>query len=195
MSVCVRVHGRKTGCILSVLLLDEGVRNRLHAVLGTDEHHWGPPAHNQSQLPRIFCQLQLVIGVCIGETMVKYTSLNFEYLHLDQRCCSYHAYIRSCHRAPGLIVDRIPLGHRSLLTQNTIVRICGDCFNHETHSHLFHQRWLRYGESLINHPECCTPSRPPWNLTRIGLSMYFDRSKMLSFFFFSLSCKARVQCV
>nr|XP_044608147.1 signal peptide peptidase-like 2B [Equus asinus] len=34
-----------------------------------------------------------------------------------------------------------------------------------------------------------SPSRPPWNFTRIVLSMYLDRSKMLSFFFFSLSCE------
>lgn len=33
-----------------------------------------------------------------------------------------------------------------------------------------------------------SPSRPPWNFTRMVLSMYLERSKMLSFFFFSLSC-------
>ena len=34
-----------------------------------------------------------------------------------------------------------------------------------------------------------SPSLPPWNFTRMVLSMYLDRSKMLSFFFFSLSCR------
>ena len=135
--LCVCAHEKETGCILSVLLLNEGVRNRLHAVLGTDEHHGGPSAHHQSELPRIFRQLQLVIGVCRGETVVKYTPLNFQYLHLDQTCCSYHAYIRWCHPTPGSTVDRIPLEHRLLSTQNTIVRIRGDCFNCEMHSHLF----------------------------------------------------------
>lgn len=38
----------------------------------------------------------------------------------------------------------------------------------------------------INH----VPSRPPWNLTLIVLSMYFDKSNILSFFFFSLSCNS-----
>lgn len=36
---------------LGVLLLDEGIGDGLHAVLRTDEHHRGAPAHYQAQLP------------------------------------------------------------------------------------------------------------------------------------------------
>jgi len=36
-------------------------------------------------------------------------------------------------------------------------------------------------------PGPSSPSLPPWNFTRMVLSMYLERSKILSFFFFSLS--------
>lgn len=50
--------------LLGILLLDEGVGDGLHAVLRADEHHRSAPAHHQAQLPRVLCELVLVVGVC-----------------------------------------------------------------------------------------------------------------------------------
>lgn len=55
------------GTALAVLLLDEGVGNRLHAVLRTDENHGRPSADHESQLARVFRQLVLVVRVCKAE--------------------------------------------------------------------------------------------------------------------------------
>lgn len=61
-SVCVVFVCLWAG-VLAVLLLYEGVRYSLHAVLRTDEHYRGPSADHQAQLPGVFCQLQLVIWI------------------------------------------------------------------------------------------------------------------------------------
>ena len=50
--------------LLGILLLDEGVGDGLHAVLRADEHHRSAPAHHQAQLPRVLCELVLVVRVC-----------------------------------------------------------------------------------------------------------------------------------
>lgn len=55
---------RGEACVLSVLLLDEGVGDGLHAVLWADEHHRGAPAYHQAQLARVLGELVLVVGVC-----------------------------------------------------------------------------------------------------------------------------------
>lgn len=50
--------------LLGILLLDEGVGDGLHAILRADEHHRSAPAHHQAQLPRVLCELVLIVGVC-----------------------------------------------------------------------------------------------------------------------------------
>lgn len=49
--------------LLGILLLDEGVGDGLHAILRADEHHRSAPAHHQAQLPRVLCELVLIVGV------------------------------------------------------------------------------------------------------------------------------------
>ena len=65
MCVVVCVCNWKCVCVLAVLLLYEGVGNGLHAVLRTDEHDGGSSADHQPQLPGVFCQLQLVVWICM----------------------------------------------------------------------------------------------------------------------------------
>jgi len=48
----------------SGLLLHEGVGDGLHALRGADEDNGGAAAHHQTQVARVFRQLQGVVGIC-----------------------------------------------------------------------------------------------------------------------------------